>query len=106
MIPLHKPPLGAEELASVSAALAGGVLDGDGPYGRLCSHELERITGAKAVLLTPSATAALELIALLLDIKPGDEIIMPSFTFPSAANAFALRGRGVGVLSENELLTQ
>ncbi len=92
MIPFHQAPLCGPEFDSVTEALASGELAGDGPYAAACSRELKRLTGAAAVLMTPSGTAALELAALLLEIRPGDEVILPSFTFPSTANAFALRG--------------
>ena len=65
---------------------------GDGPFTRAASSILEEISGSALSLLTPSCTAALEMTALLLEIQPGDEVIMPSFTFVSTANAFALRG--------------
>lgn len=67
-------------------------LSGDGRFSRLCSSQLEQRTGTARALLTHSCTAALEMAALLLNIGPGDEVIMPSFTFVSTANAFALRG--------------
>jgi len=68
------------------------VLAGDGPFTKACGEWIERKTGAQRALLTPSCTAALEMAALLMNVKPGDEIIMPSFTFVSTANAFVLRG--------------
>lgn len=68
---------------------------GDGEYTKECSELIQTITGAKNVLLTPSCTHSLELMAILIDVKPGDEIIMPSFTFVSTANAFLLRGAKV-----------
>lgn len=92
MLPFHKSPLTGEELHTVAEVLSRGCLAGDGAYGAACEAELKRLTGAQAALLTPSGTAALELAALLLGIGPGDEIILPSFTFPSTANAFVLRG--------------
>src|SRR5690554_1400857 len=67
-------------------------MSGDGPYSRRCQTWFEESLPAPKTLLTPSCTAALELAALLLDIKPGDEIIMPSYTFVSTANAFVVRG--------------
>lgn len=73
-------------------AVHRGQIAGDGHYTSLCSRSLERMLRAPDVLLTSSCTHALELAALLLDIKPGDEVILPSFTFPSTANAFVLRG--------------
>jgi dTDP-4-amino-4,6-dideoxygalactose transaminase len=67
-------------------------MSGDGPFARNCETWLEEQSGALRILLTPSCTSALELAALLLNIHPGDEIIMPSFTYVSTANAFVLRG--------------
>lgn len=72
--------------------LSRGQLAGDGPFTKYCSEWLERTTGSAKALLTHSCTAALEMMALLLNIEPGDEIIMPSYTFVSTANAFVLRG--------------
>ena len=88
----HRPHLTGREAAEVAAALSGGHLRGDGPFGERAAQELRRRTGSAAALLTPSCTHALELAALLLDLQPGDEVIMPSFTFVSTANAFVLRG--------------
>ena len=68
-------------------------ISGDGPFSKRVSALLGGVLGAKKVLLTTSYTDALELTALLLDLQPGDEVIMPSFTFVSTANAYALRGR-------------
>ena len=70
-------------------------LSGDGPFTRRCHALLERVTGAPKVLLTTSCTHALEMAALLLDVRPGDEVVVPSFTFVSTANAFVLRGARV-----------
>ncbi len=91
-IPFNKPHLTGKELSYIAEAHANGVLAGDGPFTRRCHQWLETQTGAKKALLTHSCTGALEMAALLLDIQPGDEIIMPSFTFVSTANAFVLRG--------------
>lgn len=84
-------PLGREQRYVNEVLTAPGVI-GDGKYTALAEQWLEKCLGAPRVLLTPSGTAALEMTALLMDIKPGDEIIMPSFTFVSTANAFVLRG--------------
>jgi dTDP-4-amino-4,6-dideoxygalactose transaminase len=92
MIPFNKPYLTGNELDFIKEAHSKGHLSGDGAFTKLCSHWLEESLGAKKALLTHSCTAALEMAAILLDIKPGDEIIMPSYTFVSTANAFALRG--------------
>jgi dTDP-4-amino-4,6-dideoxygalactose transaminase len=87
-IPLHT---GAED-RYVLEAMRGPKLSGDGPFGLRCQQWFEQRTGCRKALLTPSCTQALELAALLIDIQPGDEVIMPSFTFVSTANAFVLRG--------------
>lgn len=92
MIPFNKPYMTGRELEYIARAHANGHLSGDGAFTRLCHAWLERRTGAAKALLTHSCTAALEMAALLLDLEPGDEVIMPSFTFVSTANAFALRG--------------
>jgi dTDP-4-amino-4,6-dideoxygalactose transaminase len=76
----------------VKAVLDRGVLAGDGPVAHECERLLASITGAPKVFLTPSCTDALEMSAILLDLAPGDEVIVPSFTFTSTATAFALRG--------------
>ena len=91
-IPFNRPSVVGKELLYISQALSEGHLAGDGRFTKLCHEWMEHKFGAKKVLLTTSCTAALELAALLCDIKPGDEVIMPSFTFVSTANAFALRG--------------
>lgn len=91
-IPFNKPYSTGGELAYIAQAMANNHLSGDGMFSAKCHAWLEdKITTPRA-LLTHSGTAALEMAALLLDINPGDEVIMPSFTFVSTANAFALRG--------------
>tara|TARA_R110000850_G_scaffold62_3_gene274 strand:+ start:20462 stop:21598 length:1137 start_codon:yes stop_codon:yes gene_type:complete len=90
-IPFNWPHLTGNELRYISESQAKGQLAGDGPFTKKCHAWLAEQTGSKA-LLTHSCTAALEMAALLLDIQPGDEIIMPSYTFVSTANAFVLRG--------------
>jgi len=90
-IPFNKPARVGNELGYVRAAIESGKLCGDGPFGKRCQVFFDNHLKAKT-LLTPSCTHALEMAALLLEIQPGDEIIMPSFTFVSTANAFALRG--------------
>lgn len=92
MIPFNKPFMTGEEMHNIAEAHAHGHLSGDGPFTKRCHKWLEDRTGASKALLTHSCTAALEMAALLLDLQPGDEIIMPSFTFVSTANAFVLRG--------------
>jgi dTDP-4-amino-4,6-dideoxygalactose transaminase len=91
-IPFNKPFLTGRELLYIAKAHEGGSLAGDGPFTGHCHEWLRHNTGCQSALLTHSCTAALEMSALLLDIQPGDEIIMPSFTFVSTANAFVLRG--------------
>jgi len=80
------------ELDCIAQAHCNEILAGDGPFTRQCHTWLEQQTQCQKALLTNSCTAALEMAALLLDIQPGDEVIMPSFTFVSTANAFVLRG--------------
>lgn len=91
-IPFNKPFMTGRELAYIAQAHAAGHLAGDGGFTKQCQAWLERNTGSPKALLTHSCTAALEMAALLADIQPGDEVIMPSFTFVSTANAFVLRG--------------
>lgn len=91
-IPFNRPYMTGRELWYIAQAHANAHLSGDGPFTRQCHAWLERETGANKALMTQSCTAALEMAALLLDLQPGDEIIMPSFTFVSTANAFVLRG--------------
>ena len=81
-----------KELYYIAEAKFGNMLAGDGPFTKRCHSWLEQHVGCDKALLTHSCTAALEMAALLLDIQPGDEIIMPSYTFVSTANAFVLRG--------------
>ncbi len=91
-IPFNKPYMTGKELWNIAQAHANGHLAGDGNFTKRCSRWLEARTGASKALLTHSCTAALEMAALLADIEPGDEVIMPSYTFVSTANAFVLRG--------------
>lgn len=92
VIPFNWPHMTGKELYYIAEAHFKGKLAGDGPFTKLCHNWLEQRTGSHKALLTHSCTAALEMAALLLDIKAGDEIIMPSYTFVSTANAFVLRG--------------
>ena len=91
-IPFNKPFIIGAELENIAQAVREGHLAGDGPYTKRCHRWLEERLGARRALLTHSCTAALEMAAILCDLKPGDEVIMPSFTFVSTANAFVLRG--------------
>jgi dTDP-4-amino-4,6-dideoxygalactose transaminase len=91
-IPYHRPTMGEAEFEYVREALLSGRVSGDGPFTKRCQAILESRTGTGRALLTHSGTAALELAALLGELQPGDEVIMPSYTFTSTANAFVLRG--------------
>ena len=92
MIPFNRPFMTGQELELIAQAHHNGHLSGDGPFTKRCHEWLEQRIGANKALLTHSCTAALEMSALLLDLVPGDEVIMPSYTFVSTANAFVLRG--------------
>ena len=91
-IPFNKVDFLGKELAYIAEAIQEGHISGDGRFTKQCSQFLERELGIKKCLLTTSCTDALEMAAILLDIKPGDEVIVPSFTFVSTVNAFVLRG--------------
>jgi dTDP-4-amino-4,6-dideoxygalactose transaminase len=91
-IPFNRSCLAGKELEYIQQALRNGQTSGDGPFTRRCHQLLEQMLGAPKVLLTTSCTHALEMSALLLDLKEGDEFIVPSFTFVSTTNAFMLRG--------------
>jgi len=91
-LPFNRPHLTGREFANMKAAVENLHLSGDGPFTRHCQAWLQTQVGSASALLTHSCTAALEMAALLLDLRPGDEVIMPSFTFVSTANAFVLRG--------------
>lgn len=91
-IPFNKPFMTGKELWYISQAHAKGHLAGDGDFTRLCSNWLEKRTGSRRALLTHSCTGALEMAAILAGFASGDEVIMPSYTFVSTANAFVLRG--------------
>ncbi|MEG3109269.1 dTDP-4-amino-4,6-dideoxygalactose transaminase [Pantoea sp. T14] len=92
MIPFNAPPIVGTEIDYMQSAMSSGKLCGDGGFTRRCQQWMEQRFSSKKVLLTPSCTASLEMAALLIDIQPGDEVIMPSYTFVSTANAFVLRG--------------
>lgn len=91
-IPFNKAAVTKKEHFYISEVLASGVMAGDGPKGRACEKLLSSITGCDDILLTPSCTAALEMAAILCNVQPGDEVIVPSYTFVSSASAFVLRG--------------
>ena len=92
MIPFNVPPYIGKEDKYIKQAIDSRKICGDGQFTKKCNVKFEEMTGAKKVLMTTSGTSALEMAALLTDIKPGDEAVMPSYTFVSTANAFVLRG--------------
>jgi dTDP-4-amino-4,6-dideoxygalactose transaminase len=94
-IPFNRAYLTGNETTAVEQVLQSRVFSGNGPFTQRCEQLLQQRTGACRVVLTPSCTDALEMAALLLDIAPDDEVIVPSYTFPSTANAFLLRGAKV-----------
>ncbi|MBL8146683.1 MAG: dTDP-4-amino-4,6-dideoxygalactose transaminase [Anaerolineae bacterium] len=91
-IPFNKPYMAGRELAYIADSVSSGQISGDGPYTKRCHAYLEESLGVPKALLTTNCTHALEMAALLLDTQPGDEVIVPSFTFVSTVNAFVLRG--------------
>jgi dTDP-4-amino-4,6-dideoxygalactose transaminase len=91
-VPFNRPTIAPQQSAYVNEAFHGGHLSGDGPFTKKASQLLSELHGGSKVLLTTSCTSALELSALLLDLQPGDEVIVPSFTFVSSANAFVIMG--------------
>lgn len=92
MITFNRPPYTGNEDKYVLDSMRSSKISGDGEYSKRCQHWFEEKLGCQKALLTPSCTHALEMAAMLIDIRPGDEVIMPSYTFVSTANAFALRG--------------
>jgi len=91
-IPFNRPFATGEEFAYIREAIDNGHLAGNGPFTSRCARWLEQQTGSRRVLLTHSCTGALEIAAMLAGVGPGDEVVMPSFTFASTANAFVVRG--------------
>jgi dTDP-4-amino-4,6-dideoxygalactose transaminase len=91
-IPFNRPYTTGKEIGYIAEAIGNSHLSGDGVFTKRCHGWIEKQTGCARALLTPSCTASLDLAALLLDLEPGDEVIMPSYTFVSTANAFVLRG--------------
>lgn len=91
-VPFNRPAVVGHELRNIERAIADRHFSGDGAFTRKCHEWLERETGTAKALLTNSCTGALEMAAILADLEPGDEVILPSFTFVSTANAVALRG--------------
>lgn len=100
-IPFNKPYLTGNETKYIEQAVASGKISGDGMFTKKCNEFLENKFGFKKVLLTTSCTDALEMAAILIDIQPGDEVIMPSYTFVSTANAFVLRGAKIVFADSN-----
>ncbi len=92
MIPFNKPFIVGKELYYISQAVLEGQLSADGPFSKKCHAWLEENLGCLRAFLTPSCTSALEMAAILCDLHPGDEVIMPSFTYTATANAFARQG--------------
>jgi dTDP-4-amino-4,6-dideoxygalactose transaminase len=88
----NRPVIVGKELQYMAEAVKVGKLSGDGPFTKKCNALLEKELGVKKILLTTSCTHALEMMPILLDFQPGDEVILPSFTFVSTVNAFVLRG--------------
>lgn len=104
MIYFNKPPLTGNEQQYVIEAMSSSKMSGDGSFSKRCQTWFdERFGGGSKTLLTPSCTHALEMAAMLIDIQPGDEVIMPSYTFVSTANAFALRGAKIVFVDINPL---
>ncbi len=91
-VPFNEPSLIGNEISYLRDAIRRAQLSGDGYYTKQCNAAIEKITGSPKALITHSCTAALEMAAILCDLEPGDEVIMPSFTFVSTANAVVLRG--------------
>ena len=91
-IPFNRPFFSGKEFDYIQEAIANWQLSGDGAFTKKCHALLEKELGIPKALLTTSCTHALEMAALLLDVEPGDEVIVPSFSFPSTVNAFVLRG--------------
>ncbi|MBX2924895.1 MAG: dTDP-4-amino-4,6-dideoxygalactose transaminase [Chitinophagaceae bacterium] len=102
MIPFNKPFLSGKELEYIRDAVNSGKISGDGIFAQKCHRFFEEKYGFKKCLLTTSCTDALEMAALLINIQPGDEVIMPSYTFVSTANAFVLRGAAIVFADSSE----
>lgn len=100
-LPFNKPFLTGKELEYIKEAVESGKISGDGIFTKKCHSFFEKSLGVKKALLTTSCTDALEMAAILIDTKPGDEIIMPSYTFVSTANAFVLRGARIVFADSN-----
>jgi dTDP-4-amino-4,6-dideoxygalactose transaminase len=103
MIEFNRPTVLGSEITYITQAMQNNKISGDGEFTKKCHQWFEQRLKCKKVLLTPSCTHALEMAALLLDVKEGDEIIMPSYTFVSTANAFVLRGAKIVFVDINPL---
>jgi dTDP-4-amino-4,6-dideoxygalactose transaminase len=103
-LPFNKPYLSGKETEYIKEAVASGKISGDGIFTKKCHQYFEERYGFKRAFLTTSCTDALEMAAILLDIQPGDEVLMPSYTFVSTANAFVLRGATI-VFADSEEMT-
>ncbi|PAV30906.1 dTDP-4-amino-4,6-dideoxygalactose transaminase [Virgibacillus profundi] len=103
MIPFNKPCVIGKETIAIQQALANEKITGNGPFSKKCTNWLEGRLGCEKAILTPSCTAALEMTALLTEVGEGDEVIMPSYTFVSTANAFALRGASIRFIDVDPL---
>ncbi|TNE53430.1 MAG: dTDP-4-amino-4,6-dideoxygalactose transaminase [Bacteroidetes bacterium] len=101
--PFNKPYLTGKETEYIHDAVQSGKISGNGKYTKLCQSFFEEKYGFKKCLMTTSCTDALEMAAILLDIKPGDEVILPSYTFVSTANAFVLRGAKLIFVDSSEI---
>ncbi|MDN5205389.1 dTDP-4-amino-4,6-dideoxygalactose transaminase [Fulvivirgaceae bacterium BMA10] len=101
-IPFNKPYLTGKETSYIEQAVRSGKISGDGIFTKKCHEFFEQRYGFRKVLLTNSCTDALEMAAILLDIKDGDEVIVPSYTFVSTANAFVLRGANIVFADSND----
>src|SRR5699024_12279737 len=101
-IPFNKPFLTGNETDYIKDAVSSGKISGNGKYTKKCHQFFRERYGFKKNLLTTSCTDALEMAAILLDIEPGDEVIMPACTFVSTANAFVLRGAKIRIVDSRE----
>ncbi len=102
MIPFNKPYLTGKETQYIEDAVKSGKISGNGKYTVKCQTFFEEKFGFKKCLLTTSCTDALEMAAILINIQPGDEVIIPSYTFVSTANAFVLRGANIVFADSNK----
>lgn len=105
MIPFNKPFLSGNELKYIREAVENGKISGDGMFTRKCQDFLEHRYSYGRTLLTTSCTDAFEMIALLCDIKEGDEVIAPSFTFVSTVNPFVMRGAKIVFLRREKRIS-